>query len=94
MHFYELSHIKHKHSSVFFLAGDVSCLRLTGDFSHISQNWTFPARAHPLKWLLFRFSLQSLTDAGAAFFYTMKHYNRKYISLKNKQKLSPKVQNL
>ncbi|XP_071319758.1 circularly permutated Ras protein 1-like isoform X2 [Trachinotus anak] len=30
---------------------------------------------------------QSLTDAGAALLYTMKHSNRKSISLKNKQKL-------
>ncbi|KAG7226352.1 hypothetical protein INR49_013763, partial [Caranx melampygus] len=33
-------------------------------------------------------SQQSLTDAGAALFYTMKHSNRKSISLKNKQKVT------
>ncbi|XP_032357698.1 circularly permutated Ras protein 1 isoform X1 [Etheostoma spectabile] len=34
---------------------------------------------------------QSLTDAGAALLYTMKHSNRKSISLKNKHKLKPTV---
>lgn len=41
---------------------------------------------------MFCFSLQSLTDAGAALLYTMKHCNRKSISLKSKQKLLPSVQ--
>ncbi|XP_034716753.1 circularly permutated Ras protein 1-like isoform X2 [Etheostoma cragini] len=34
---------------------------------------------------------QSLTDAGAALLYTMKHSNRKSISLKNKHKFQPTV---
>lgn len=73
---------------IIFLPEDLSGFRLTGDSSHFLRIFSF----QPLKWLVFFFSLQSLTDAGAALLYTMKHCNRKSISLKNKQKLSASVQ--
>ncbi|CAG04381.1 unnamed protein product, partial [Tetraodon nigroviridis] len=59
------------------------------DDKHTYHQWV--KTMEPIYKNIFHFT-RSLTDAGAALLYTMKHCNRKSITLKDKQKLSASVQ--